>query len=50
MTPDLVQKAIAALRQAEKNASLAMRREAESKQGEALALWGEVMGRYFPTS
>ena len=43
-------KAISELRQAEKRASLAMRREAEGKQGEALALWAEIMGRYFPTS
>jgi hypothetical protein len=50
MTPDLVTKAISALRQAEKKASLAMRREAEGNQGEALALWREIMGRYFPTS
>jgi hypothetical protein len=50
MTPDLVTKAISELRQAEKRASLAMRREAEGKQGEALALWAEIMGRYFPTS
>jgi hypothetical protein len=50
MTPDLVTKAISELRQAEKKASLAMRREAEGKQGEALTLWAEIMGRYFPTS
>jgi hypothetical protein len=50
MTPDLVEKAIATLRQAEKKASLAMRRETEGNQGEALALWAEIMGRYFPTS
>jgi hypothetical protein len=50
MTPDLVSKAISALREAEKKASLAMRREAGGNQGEALALWAEVMGRYFPTS
>jgi hypothetical protein len=50
MTPDLVTKAISALRQAEKKASLAMRREAEGKQGEALTLWAEIMGRYFRTS
>jgi hypothetical protein len=24
--------------------------EAEGKQGEALTLWAEIMGRYFPTS
>jgi hypothetical protein len=50
MTPDLAAKAIAALRQAEKKTSLAMRRAAEGNQGEALALWAEIMGRYFPTS
>jgi hypothetical protein len=50
MTPDLVQKAISALRKAEKNASLAMRLEAQGKTGEALVLWREIMGRYFPTS
>jgi hypothetical protein len=50
MTPELVTKAISALRQAEKKASLAMRREAEGNQGEALTLWAEIMGRYFPTS
>ena len=49
MTPDLVQKAVAVLRTAEKNASLAMRLEAQGKTGEALALWSEIMGRYFPT-
>ncbi|MDT3683696.1 MAG: CBASS oligonucleotide cyclase [Pseudorhodoplanes sp.] len=49
MTPDLVQKAIAVMRTAEKNASLAMRLETQGKTGEALALWGEIMGRYFPT-
>jgi hypothetical protein len=50
MTPELVTKAISALRQAEKKASLAMHREREGKQGEALALWREIMGRYFPAS
>jgi hypothetical protein len=50
MTPDLVQKAISALRTAEKNAALAMRLDSQGKTGEALALWCEIMGRYFPTS
>jgi hypothetical protein len=50
MTPELVLKAVSALRQAEKKASLAMRREGEGQQGEALALWSEIMGRYFSTS
>jgi predicted nucleotidyltransferase len=50
MTPDLVQKAISALRTAEKKASLAMRLESQGKTGEALTLWCEIMGRYFPAS
>ena len=50
MTPDLVQKAISALRAAEKKASLAMRLESQGKTGEALTLWCEIMGRYFPAS
>ena len=50
MTPDLVRKAISALRTAEKNASLAVRLDAQGKTGEGLALWREIMGRYFPTS
>jgi len=50
MTPDLVQKAVSALRMAEKNASLAMRLDTQGKTGESLALWREIMGRYFPTS
>jgi hypothetical protein len=50
MTPDLVQKAVSALRTAEKNASLAMRLDAQGKTGEAVELWRTIMGRYFPTS
>jgi hypothetical protein len=50
MTPDLVQKAISALRTAEKNASLAVRLEGQGKTTEALSLWRDIMGRYFPTS
>jgi SMODS domain-containing protein len=50
MTPDLITKAISALRTAEKNASLAVRLDAQGKTSEALALWRDIMGRYFPTS
>jgi hypothetical protein len=49
MTPDLIRKAIEVLRKAETQASLAVRLEKQGKQGEALALWREIMGRYFPT-
>jgi hypothetical protein len=50
MTPDLVQKAVAALRRAETEASRAVRLSQQGKQGEALAVWREIMGRYFPKS
>ncbi|WP_166308792.1 CBASS oligonucleotide cyclase [Bradyrhizobium sp. 2S1] len=50
MTPDLVQKAVTALRRAETEASRAVRLSQQGKQGEALAIWREIMGRYFPTS
>jgi hypothetical protein len=50
MTPELVQKAIEALRKAEREAALAVRLESQGKQGEALAKWREIMGRYFPTN
>ncbi|MCK1281796.1 nucleotidyltransferase [Bradyrhizobium sp. 61] len=50
MTPELISKAVTALRAAETQAALAMRLEKEGKTGEALALWKKIMGRYFPTS
>lgn len=50
MTPDLIGKAVEVLRKAETQAALAVRLEKQGKQGEALALWGEIMGRYFPKS
>jgi hypothetical protein len=46
----LIQKAIEVLRKAERDAALAVRLESQGKQGEALAKWREVMGRYFPTT
>jgi hypothetical protein len=50
MTTDKRQKAVAALRTAEVNAARAIRLEQQGKTGEALALWREIMGKYFPTS
>ncbi len=44
------QEAVAALRAAETKAALAVNLEKQGKNGEALALWREVMGKYFPTS
>ena len=40
---------VAALRAAEVKAARAVRLEHQGKNGEALALWREVMGKYFPT-
>ena len=37
------------LRNAEKDAARAARLERQGKNGEALALWREIMGKYFPT-
>ena len=50
MTPGKRQAATAALRAAEVNAARAFRLEQQGKTGDALALWREIMGKYFPTS
>ncbi|MGY2991210.1 CBASS oligonucleotide cyclase [Mesorhizobium sp. URHB0026] len=50
MTPQLISAAKEKLRQAEMKAALAVRLEKQGKQTEAIALWREIMGRYFPTS
>ena len=50
MTPQKRRAAVAALREAEVKAARAVRLEQQGKNGEALALWREVMGKYFPTS
>jgi predicted nucleotidyltransferase len=50
MTPELRQSAAEILRKAEMQAALATRLERQGKQGESLALWRELMGKYFPTS
>lgn len=49
MTPAKQEEAIAALRAAEVKASRAVHLEQQGKNGEALGLWREVMGKYFPT-
>jgi hypothetical protein len=50
MTADKRKAAVSALRAAEVKAALAVRLEQQGKTGEALALWREIMGKYFPTS
>ena len=50
MTADKRNKGAEALRAAEVKAARAVRLEQQGKTGEALALWREIMGKYFPTS
>lgn len=50
MTPDKRRKAAEALRAAEVKAARAVHLEQQGKTGEALALWREIMGKYFPVS
>jgi hypothetical protein len=50
MTPQLIAAAQAKLREAETKAATAVRHEQQGRQGEAIALWREIMGRYFPAS
>jgi hypothetical protein len=50
MTAEKRQQAVAALRAAEVKAARAIHLEQQGKNGEALALWREIMGKYFPTS
>lgn len=50
MTSQLVDAAKVKLREAEMKAAIAMRYEAQGRQGDAIALWREIMGRYFPAS
>lgn len=50
MTPDKRKAAAETLRKAETKTALAIRLEKQGKQGEALSLWREIMGKYFPTS
>lgn len=50
MTAQKRQEAVAALRAAEVKAARATYLERQGKNGEALVVWREVMGKYFPTS
>ena len=50
MTPELVTKAKKALQEAQRKATLARRAEETGRQGEALEIWREVLGDYFPLS
>jgi hypothetical protein len=50
MTPELVSKGKKALQDAQQKATLARRAEATGRQGEALQIWREVLGDYFPLS
>jgi hypothetical protein len=48
MTADLVTNAKKALQEAQRKAALAMRAEQTGRQGEALQIWREILGDYFP--
>jgi hypothetical protein len=50
MTPEKRRIAIETLRGAEVKAARAVRLERQGNTGEALALWREIMGKYFPVS
>ena len=50
MTSEKRTTAATALRKAEVDATRAMRLEKEGRQGEALALWRDILGRYFPST
>jgi len=48
MTRDLIEVARHALRGAQTRATIARRAEESGRQGEALGLWREILGPYFP--
>lgn len=50
MTPRLIADARKALQEAQRKATLARRSEETGRQGEALLIWREVLGDYFPQS
>jgi hypothetical protein len=50
MTPTLVAAARKTLQEAQRKAALARRAEETASQGEALRLWREILGDYFPLS
>jgi hypothetical protein len=50
MTPALIANAKKALQEAQRKAALARRAEETGRQGEALSIWRDVLGDYFPLS
>jgi hypothetical protein len=50
MTPQLVTAAKSALQEAQRKAALACRAEQTGRQGDALKIWREILGPYFPLS
>lgn len=48
MTPDMVTAAKKALQDAQRNAALAARAEQTGRQGDALRIWRDILGDYFP--
>jgi hypothetical protein len=50
MSAELVTAARGALKEAQRKAALAMRAEETGRQGEALRIWREVLGDFFPLS
>lgn len=50
MTPDMITAAQKALQEAQRNAALAARAEQTGRQGDALRIWRDVLGDYFPLS
>ena len=50
MTPELVKEVRKALQEAQQKAALAARAEQTGRQGEALQIWREILGDYFPLS
>ena len=50
MTPERVVEAKKGLQEAQRKAALASRAEQTGRQGEALRIWREILGAYFPLS
>jgi len=50
MTPEMATKAKKALQEAQRKATLARRAEETGRQGEALQIWRDILGDYFPLS
>jgi Second Messenger Oligonucleotide or Dinucleotide Synthetase domain len=48
MTPAFIAEARKALQEAQRKATLAFRAEATGRQGDALRIWREILGDYFP--